>query len=159
VKVFVRGTTDKNPMVVAFYPDDADVSATAHGEGVTVLTLPAGVIAAPKKDGGSGMPTLIDDWRDRAGAIPVEAEAKRRINEAFPLAEQIDALQDMLTFLMKHGANPATWPEDALARKAEIDVRWKYVGEVKERARAHGSVPVLDPGSDKIWPTRIPKKK
>lgn len=162
MKVFVRtgdlAIGDK-PRVLAFYPDSTEVKDDAHGDGVTVLTLPSNaVVRQGRGRRGGGMFVLADDWRDRAGSLPVEMEAKRRSDEVFPLAEQISSLRETVQNIFTHGSDPTQWPDDLKTRKAELDEKWRYLGEVKDRARASASAPLIDLRSDKIWPRRPPAK-
>ena len=156
MKVFIRTSelSAKKPNVVAFYPDSTDIGDDAHGDGMTVLILPQAVVTADRL----GMIFLDESWRERAGSLPVDAEAKRRIDEAFTVSEQVEALRDLVQFLIEHGADVSNWPADAKERKALLDERWRYIDEVRERARAHGRAPPFDPSSDKAWPRRMTKK-
>lgn len=159
MKVFVRKSdlaAGDKPVAIAFYPDNSDIADDAHGEGVTVLTLPMHALVQPNPASG-GLYHLADDWRERAGSLPVEAEAKRRIEETFGAQEQLNALREIVENIVKHGSI-SNWPEEARTRKAEFDEKWNYVDEVRERARAHAPSAPIDPGSDKLWPRRFPKK-
>jgi hypothetical protein len=161
MKVFIR-TNDLNeetPIVVACYDDEKAVPDDAHGAGMTVLTLPRELIESPRIELNGGMPFLAKNWRERAGTMPVEAEARRRIDDAFPVSEQLSALHDMLDAIMRHGADVSKWPEDVRHRKALFDQRWKYVSDVVSKSLEHARTAApRDPSSDKIWPQRMAKK-
>lgn len=157
MKVFVRSSNlaGERPVVLAFYPDDSNVGNDAHGEGVTILTLP---MEAIEKGEHSGLPSLVKDWRARAKSIPIHAEAKRRIEEAFTIEDQVNALREMIEMIMEHGLDSERWPVAARERKIAIDEKWSYIDEVKERARAHSPNVLINPDSDKLWPRRLTKK-
>jgi hypothetical protein len=157
MKVFIRSSdlTGEKPRVIAFYPDGSDVPDNAHGDGITVLNLPMSVLVREAYD---PVPVLAEDWRARAGSLVVEAEAKRRIDEALPLSEQIGALREMISFIVQYGVNVSEWPAAATARKAELDELWNYIDEIRERARAHMPAIPPNPVSDKVWPRRLAKK-
>jgi hypothetical protein len=160
MKVFIR-TTDLNsetPNLIACYPDESSVSDDAHGEGMTVLIVPREVIESPKLEINGGMPYLATNWRERSGAMPVKAEAKRRIDDAFSVSDQLTALHDMIDAITRYGADASKWPEDVRHRKVTFDERWKYVTEVTDKIREHAQAPPRDPSSDKIWPRRLAKK-
>jgi hypothetical protein len=158
MKVFVRTSElhGKKPVVLAFYRDDIEVNAKAHGEGTTMLTVP---MSALVRDPIDKLFYLAEDWQQRAGPSMLDAEVKRRIEEIMPISEQISTLHETVNNIIKHGADHAKWPLEARGRKAEIDELWNYVAAVKERARAHAPNIPRDPGSDKIWPPRIAKKR
>jgi hypothetical protein len=170
MKVFVRTSSlggGKAPEVIAYYPDDSEVAADAHGSEMTMLVVPKHVLktAADKSDDMmsplSSMPTmpkLADDWRETAASVILQAEAKRRTEDVFPVSEQMSSLRDLLRFTLQYGTDTSKWPTEAKNRKAEIDSLWNYVGEVRERVRALSSLP-NDPVSDKNWPTRMTRKK
>ena len=100
------------------------------------------------------IPKLAQDWRERAGAMPMQAEARRRIDAVLSSDDQMLLLHDMQNLLIQHGTDVAKWPTEARARKADIDQKWTYVRDIKERVRAMKSAPA-NPASDKNWPTRI----
>lgn len=158
MKVFIRSEhlADEAPIVVGCYPDESLVKDEAHGEGVTVLTLPDDLVISDADKG--GLLTLIKDWRQRAGALPVKAEAKRRIVQAFTVSDQLNALHEIVDLITKHGSDVSAWPAGAQQRKAEFDERRNYIGEILERARGHAPSLPRDPRSDKIWPHRLAKK-
>jgi len=150
MKVFVRTgdlSTDE-PVVIATYSDESHVADSAHGDGMSVLTLPPDAVAMH-----DGMPHLRKDWRDRAGPMPVAAEAKRRVEREFPVDKQIDALRELIALILANGTESAKWPEGIRARMAEIDEQFRFIDEIKQRAKDHPVAP-LDPGSDKLWPRR-----
>jgi hypothetical protein len=157
MRVFIRSEHlgEDEPIVVGAYPDESPVKEDAHGDGVTVLTLPDGLVKSDVDKG--GLLTLIKDWRARAGTLPVKTEAKRRIGEVLTISDQLNALAELVDLITKHGADVSSWPEDAKQHKAQFDERRNYVGEVLERARATPVMP-RDPGSDKVWPRRLAKK-
>jgi hypothetical protein len=160
MKVFIR-TNDldgKTPTVVACYADETEIRDDVHGEGMTVLSVPREVIESPKLEINNGLPYLAANWRERVGSAPVKAEAKRRIDDAFSVSDQLNALHDMIDAIVRYGTDPAKWPEDARHRKVLFDERWKYVADVKAKVREHAAVLPRDPGSDKIWPHRLMKK-
>ena len=157
MKVFVRAADlpGEKPMVIASYADDVDIADDAHGQDVNVLTLPAHAIVQDER---LGSLTLAENWRERAGGLPVRVEAKRRIEEAFTISDQLNALHEVIDLVVKHGTDATQWPTEARQRKAELDERWEYIGEVRERVRAHAPSVPLDPHSDKVWPRRLTKK-
>jgi hypothetical protein len=158
MKVFIRTSelTSDKPHVIAFYPDGSNIKNDAHGTGLTVLTVPDTVLA--QGDAADPIPKLIKDWRTRAGSVIVESEAKRRIDEALSSIDRFTTLREVIEFVVQHGSDVSKWPSEAKARKAEIDELWRYLGEIRERARAHASVIPHDPGSDKVWPRRPIKR-
>jgi thioesterase domain-containing protein len=101
------------------------------------------------------LPKLARGWRDRAGPVMLEAEAKRRITDVIPLDEQIASLHEVQDFIVKYGTDVAKWPVEARNRKAEIDQKLNYIHEVRARASAHSKAVPANPVSDKIWPTRL----
>jgi hypothetical protein len=168
MKVFIRTSDlgEKSPRLIAFYRDESAVPDDAHGEGMTVLTLPANAMIAerlyadaPPEAGEPIIMRLADDWRQRVGPTVLEAQATQRINEAFSPAEQISALRETVDLVIKHGPDASSWPTSAKQRKAEIDEKWKYIGEIKERLRALMPSMPADPTSDKAWPMRLAKRR
>jgi hypothetical protein len=159
MKVFIRASElmAERPLVVAHYSDETLIRDDAHGEGLIVLTLPQDVITGPSKTS-HGFSSLAAGWRERAGSMPVDAEAKRRIEETFPIADQIESMRDVIDSVLKHGADTSKWPADVKQRKAGYDEKWKYVTEVMAKRREHTTVMPRDPSSDKIWPRRLPGK-
>jgi hypothetical protein len=158
MKVFIRTSElsgSEPPTVIAFYDDNADIAPDAHGPGTTVLTLPGKVLDRDPEY--RRPPRLARDWRDRAGSLPVEAEANRRVEDVLPAADQAATLHELVDLIIKHGTDVSKWPTDAKNRKAEIDEAWTYVRGVRSRARSLKSAPP-DLASDKAWPTRIAKK-
>lgn len=159
MKVFIRTAElergDK-PKVIAFYPDEAAVKPDAHGGGTTVLTLPNNtVIRDDRRKGGSGMYVLADNWRELAGSMPVEAEAKRRVDDVLPLTDQVDRLRETIDLIISHGVDQSKWPPEANQRKADFDARLRYVNEVRERARSQSTTAAShEISSDKFWPRR-----
>ena len=103
-----------------------------------------------------GMSSLVTGWRDKAGAIPVKAEAKRRIERDFSVADQLNILHELVDAILKHGADMSKWPADVRQRKMAHDEGRKYIADVRERARTQTIVP-RDPASDKLWPQRLKK--
>lgn len=159
MKVFLKSSVgDNSPRIVAQYPDGARVRDDAHGEGVTVLTLPDNLIVPEFEQGLFRGMRLVDDWRKRAGPEMVEAEAKRRTEEVASASEQAAALNEKLDLILRHGINVSTWPEEAKDRKAEIDGVLSYVAAVRDRARTYASSVPIDLGADKIWPPRPVRK-
>jgi len=158
VKVFIRtgDLSSDTPTVIACYSDEVSIKNNAHGEGMTVLHLPAAAIEGPNETN-RNVPRLFAKWRELAGSMPVEAEAKSRIEEAFPSFEQLDALRDLMESAMKYGWDAAKWPADAQQRKRSYDEKWKYVADVKDKAREHSAALPRDLGSDKVWPHRLTK--
>ena len=173
MKVFIKTSEvgESTPRVVATYSDDSDVADDAHGAGITVLTLPASVLRYTKRpmllpgkqpftnrSFGAQMPTLAADWRERAGAMPVEAEAKHRIAAAFPPDEQTSALIDVINAIISYGTDVSKWPSAAQQLKAELDEKRRYIAEVKMRVQSHIQTLRHDPSNDKIWPPRPLKR-
>jgi hypothetical protein len=164
MKVFIRASEldSGEPVVIASYDDAVDISPHAHGDGMILVTVPGNVLTYETTLAGSfllrGLPKLARDWRERSSELTIAGEAKRRIEEVLPASEQMATLYDIVDFFLKHGTDISSWPTDAKDRKAEIEQMWNYVREVKERARALKSTPA-NPTSDKVWPTRIAKKK
>jgi hypothetical protein len=166
MKVFIRTDqlNEQKPQIIATYPDESSVSSSAHGEGVTILTLPTDVLARNVRRPGQqpyvrrskfNLPTLVNDWRQRAGTIPVEAEAKRRIGDAIASNDELlKILNDIMTF----GADVSKWPPDAVQRKIELDEKRNYIDAVRKQMLIHSAAMPYDPSSDKIWPQRILKK-
>jgi hypothetical protein len=141
--------SNERPTVIAFYDDNVEVSAAAHGDGMMVITVSSSML-----DLSQHVPKLAADWRTKAGKAITESEAKRRVDEVLPLTEQVSSLRETVELIVQHGADLATWPAEAKTRKAEIDNKWTYVDAVHERARAMSVTP-HNPVSDKVWPTRI----
>jgi hypothetical protein len=161
MKVFVRAgeLAGEKPTVVACYSDESEVSDKLHGDGMTVLTVPSGVIVTePLPGGGMSLPRLASNWRERVGSVPVAAEAQRRISDAFSVSDQLSSLHDMIDSVMKYGADETRWPQDARQRKAAFDEKWRYVVDVKNKLRELSASPPSDPSGDKIWPRRPMKK-
>ena len=161
MKVFVR-TGDlsggKRPEVVAFYDDDTDISPDAHGPGMSVITVPGHLIAHERDERNPMVPMvprLADNWRSRVGPHFTAAEAERRVNDVLAPSEQVSALHEVVEMVVQHGTDVSKWPSVAKARKAELDEKWNYLGEVRERARAHAPSAPIDPSSDKVWPARL----
>jgi hypothetical protein len=158
MKIVVRSNElgGASPSVVAFYPDNSDVSADAHGEGMTVISVPQNVLAYETREDGtrSPMPILAKDWRERAGSLPLHAEARRRIDDVLSVDEQMLSLHELIDLAIQHGTDISKWPQEAKDRKAEIEHQWKYIRDITERVRATKSAPA-NPTSDKNWPTRI----
>jgi hypothetical protein len=161
MKVFIRTSdiANEKPILIASYPDESDIKDNAHGEGMIVLTVPREVIQSPTHGAaGNGMPYLAKDWRERAGTVPVAAEAKRRIEDAFPISDQLRSLHEMIDAMTKYGAQEAAWPPEIRQRKAAFDERWKYVTDVTSKANEHAPAMPRDPSNDKLWPRRPMKK-
>jgi hypothetical protein len=165
MKVFIRSDdlTNERPIIIEYYPDGSEVQDNAHGEGMTVLTVPKDVIQSQGKAGVDGRnigpPALVSNWRQHVGSRPIDAEAEKRINEVFTQTEQISALHEIIDAMINHGIDSTNWPENLKVRRAEIEAQFEYVKAVKESARAHATSIPLNPGSDKIWPRRITKMK
>jgi len=156
-KVFIRTNdlANERPIIVASYADNTEIADDAHGQGMTVMTLPAFLLGGPSKES-LGMSSLVTGWRDKAGAIPVKAEAKRRIERDFSVADQLNILHELVDAILKHGADMSKWPADVRQRKMAHDEGRKYIADVRERARTQTIVP-RDPASDKLWPQRLKK--
>jgi hypothetical protein len=161
MKVFIRPTeltSGHAPTVIASYADDTDVPLDAHGDAV-VLTVPNKLLVFETfPDGTPKPPKLKEGWREQAAEATLAAEAQRRIDEVMTPSEQISGIYELLQFTMQYGGDVSQWPQDAKARKAELETAFNYAREVRERARAQRGVPV-NPMSDKAWPTRIARKK
>jgi hypothetical protein len=159
MKVFIR-TADldkERPIICASYGDDTVIADDAHGEGMTVLTLPSKTLGGPSRES-FGMPSLVAGWRGHAGDMPVKAEAKRRIEQAFPVLDQLGALYDIIDTITKHGLDMSKWPADVRQRKLGYDEGFKYIADVNDKARTHAAAMPRDPASDRIWPKRLTKK-
>jgi hypothetical protein len=160
MKVFVRTDSlagGEKPVVIAIYPDDSDVPINAYGEGTTLLNVPMHAIERPPPDTGVGF-VLSHNWRDTVGDVPIKAEAKHRIEEAFPISDQLNNLHEMIDAVMKYGIDISKWPAEARRSKTESDKKWNYVSEVRERAKTHVAAMPYNPSSDKIWPRRLMQK-
>jgi hypothetical protein len=157
-KVFIRTNdlSNERPIIVASYPDDATVADDAHGQGMTVLTVPSQVLGGPSKES-LGMASLAAGWREQAGDMPVKAEAKRRIESGFSISDQLNMLHEIVDAITKHGADMTKWPADVRQRKMAHDEGRKYIAEVRDKVRAHRAAAPRDPASDKIWPQRMKK--
>jgi hypothetical protein len=164
MKVFIRSSSlnSARPEVMAYYDDTTEVPDGAHGEGMTIMNVPANAFARERQDINKGianpMPKLIDNWREFAKDTILTGEANRRINEVLPPEQEAAASHELLALVLQHGTDVSQWPADAKTRKAEIDDALNYVRAVRERARSYTSVPA-DPASDKAWPPRIKKFK
>ena len=158
-KVFIRTDDLGNdrPIVVASYKDDIVIADDAHGAGMTVMTVPDQVLGGPSP-GSLGMASLTRGWREHAGDMPVKAEAKRRIEKAFSVSDQLNALFDMVNAITQYGADMSKWPADVRQRKNDYDAGHRYVTEVRNKAQTHIATKPRDPASDKIWPQRPAKK-
>jgi hypothetical protein len=156
MKIFVRTNdlTAERPTVIAAYTDDTVIADNAHGDGMTILSLPKEVIRNPETFG-SGMLFLSPDWRERAGSMPVEGEAKRRIDDVFTIYDRLNALQDMIDAITTHGADASRWPPEARKCKTAFDEQRKYITEVRDRLRQHIAAPPRDPSGEKLWPQRL----
>jgi hypothetical protein len=161
MKVFVRTSNlaEEKPIVIAFYPDTSNVKDDAHGDGVTVLSLPMSALVTPDpRNKGVNLYTLSSDWRQTSGSLSVKGEAKRRIEQVFSISDQLNALHEIIDIVVKHGADASRWPGSVRDRKIELDEKWNYIGEVRERVRSHEPAMPHNPGSDKAWPRRLAKK-
>lgn len=158
-KVFIRTSdlTHDRPIVIASYKDDAVIAADAHGEGVTVMTVPDQVVGGPSPNS-LGMASLVAGWRERAGDMPTKAEAKRRIEKSFSVSDQLNVLHDMVDAITKYGADMTKWPADVRQRKMAYEEGRKYIAQVREKVSAHGATMPRDPASDKMWPQRLTRK-
>jgi hypothetical protein len=157
-KIFIRTSdlTDERPIIVASYKDDTMIADDAHGEGMTVMTVPDQLLGGPSPNS-LGMASLVAGWRERAGTIPVKAEAKRRIEKSFSISDQLNVLHDMVDTILKYGVDTSKWPADMVQRKAAYDAGRKYIADVREKVRANQIMP-RDPASDKVWPQRLTRK-
>jgi len=159
MKVFIRTSSlnEKSPQVIATYDNSSTIKSDAHGPDMTVLELPDAIhlIGIGLAE---GAPRLPDDWRERFSEPILEAEARRRIEEALPISEQLSTLRETVELILHHGQDVSTWPKEAKDRKADIDDAWNYVRDLRARVRALKSLPA-NPVSDKNWPTKIAKAK
>jgi len=158
-KIYIRNSdlTLERPIIVASYSDDTVIADDAHGEGMTVLTVPNQLLGGPSP-GSLGMASLVTGWRERAGQMPVKAEAKRRIEAGFSVSDQLNALYDLVNAILQYGTDIHKWPADVTQRKLVYDEGFKYVADIREKTKSHGAAMPRDPGSDKIWPQRLAKK-
>jgi len=156
MKVFVRtgDLSNPDPIVVASYSDETVVPDNAHGEGLSVLTVPSDAVSTIE----DGLPRLKRNWREQSGTMPVEAEARRRIEKDFSVADQVSALYELVTLILDRGGDVSKWPRQAIARRSELDDLFSHVAAIRERARQNPVAP-LDPSSDKLWPRRNSSSK
>jgi hypothetical protein len=116
MKCFVR-TSDLDEggeiEVLAFYDDDTDVPAEAHGSDTRIITVDHGLLTFPmKSDGTPEMPRIPADWRERSRKV-------------FPLGERTKSVYELVNFILEHGADVSQWPQEAKDRYDEIQNRWK----------------------------------
>jgi hypothetical protein len=158
MKIFIRADdlAAKRPTIIAAYEDNVEIADNAHGDGMTVLYLPKDVMKIPKAGEveGGGMMYLAPDWRERAGSMPVEGEAKRRIEEVFSISDRLNVLQDMIEAITTHGADSSRWPPEARKNKTSFDEQQRYITEVRSKAREHLAALPRDPSGEKLWPQR-----
>jgi len=156
MKVFIRSDeiASEKPIVIGMYPDDSNIADDAHGSGISVVSVPDGLVERTR-----GEPLrLAANWRERVGSSPVAAEAKRRIEDAFSLADQVQSLHDLIEAIVSHGPDMSKWPADVRQHKQALDEKWKYVGAVRAKANEHSKALPRDPSNDKAWPQRLVKK-
>jgi hypothetical protein len=157
MKIFIRKSSlgEKNPEIVASYGSDQPVNANTHGNDMSMFEIPDGLVSLALLPDET-MPRLPEDWRERLTEPAVQAEAKRRIDEALSPIEQITTLHELVEFVLQHGSEIEHWPDSAKRRKADIDKTWDYVRAVKESARTIKSLPATL-SHDKHWPERLAK--
>jgi len=108
--------------VVAYYDDHVQFSLAAHGEGLTVVSLPIEAIETR-----GGMPTLKADWRDKFKGA--------RVGEPFSLQDQVASVAEMLTLLLEN-ADTTKWPERVRNRRAEFDKAWAHLKAARNASRS-----------------------
>lgn len=146
-------TGDDPIPVVAFYEASVDISSDAHGEGMTVITVPSDAI----ESGTPGIgPVLAPGWRDKYRAEVAGGEASRRILEVFPDHSQRNSSAEYSNYITLHGADTSRWPQAAQLRRAEIERAWTYVNAVRTaNAKLVTSTLPRDPTANGHWPARI----
>jgi hypothetical protein len=144
---------EQQPMVIGYYPDGTIIRDLSRlGENLALMTVPDSAVVPSKDVPGY---VLAANWRSHAEVI-ANAEAKRRISEAFPDYSQSNAQADAVASITKFGADTEAWPTDAKDRKAAADAGWNYVNSVRQSSDAMVSGLPLDPTDDSHWPTKIP---
>jgi hypothetical protein len=152
MQVFVRRSAlsqkSDTVAVLAYFDDATMITPDMHPPGSTLLSLD-GVVQLP-----IGGVTLAPGWREANAARILNAEAERRIAEVFPEREQLASLADVLSRILKHGADSAGWPKEATARSAEFERAWAYAKSVRRTAEAKRGALPPDPTADEHWPKR-----
>jgi hypothetical protein len=97
---------------------------------------------------------LVSDWRTSQLVAAITGESQRRIYECFSDFMQRNANSDVNRSITLYGANSASWPSDAQARKAEGDRGWTFITQVRQTANAITVMP-NDPTADVNGPPRI----
>jgi hypothetical protein len=160
MKVFVRSSDlasgEKIP-VVAYYDDDSPVTATAHGAGITVISIPPQLLMHERIEGepsaGFGTAFLSPDWHTHAGPEVMRGEARRRADMVLPPEQRLIALYELINLMLAHGADAARWPTDAKNRLADLQRQFDYVQKVYAVAATFQQAPV-NPASDSHWPNK-----
>src|SRR5262245_2937123 len=158
LKVFVKNEelTKPTPTVMASYDEATTVPEGAHGENVVNFLVQDQFLKI--SDDIPPRQYLIEGWRTADTALEINpvmrAEAQRRINAVFSPEQRIASVHELVEMLLKYGLDPAKWPNDAVARRGQIERLWNYVRDVNERAKSHKMVPT-DPTNNSNWPTRI----
>ena len=155
MKVFIKTSelSQHSPNVIASYPDNSDVAANAHGDGVIVVTVPQNLIQSVTDSNFQSRVKLVEGWRERAGKTIMVAEAERRALEVFPRDQQVRAINELVFSVLRHGPDPEKWPNEAKQRYIKIDQLWKYLGALDEVVAGRVQAPT-NPLSDEHWPTR-----
>jgi hypothetical protein len=147
----LQNETTENPVrVVASYRNDQIVDRDWHGPQCTVVSVSdSKIVMKPPPD--EGMLILISTWRE--DYLPtVNAEAQRRITDAFPIYKQNNYNAIYNQNQSQHGTDTTTWPDQAFV--AEYSRGWQYISDVRTVANSFTAMPV-DPTDDSIWPTAI----
>jgi hypothetical protein len=153
MQVFIKraqlaAKADAAIQVTASYDDHIVIAPTAHGPGMTVLSLGPTAL----RNIGSGITMLAPDWRDANRVEIAGGEARRRILEAFPEHAQRNAALELSLLTAQHGA--AVWPKEAQKRRAEIERMTAYVTAVRRAAQGVVGALPADPTADAHWPPR-----
>ena len=136
--------------VLAFYPDSPTLVNTIHGPNATRLQVPDADL-----DQSQFPNVLVSTFRNDMETM-VNSEGGQRITAVFTDDMQRNANADVNRSTMLYGADPATWPSDAQARKAEGDRGWQYVSAVRQASDALSTqTSLVDPTDDSHWPTVI----
>jgi hypothetical protein len=156
--------TDPVP-ILCYYPDTPVQPKNTHGAGATVMTMPFTAIVLPPPPtysveglkNPSPPPLLVSTWRADNMPMIVNGEANRRIQLVFPDFMQRNANADINRSLTLYGPDSSTWPSDAQDRKAQNDLGWAYVGNVRQTSDALASnLTMTDPTNDTHWPVAPP---
>lgn len=140
--------------VLASYPNDALVTIDMHGAAYTVLLVADSAINRNELNARQPFPTLTPTWRNDYKPV-INAEAQRRIFDAFPDYKQRNYTAAVQQSITQYGADATVWPQPAKDTKTEGDRGWTYVNSVRTAANAWTGMPGGDPTADGIWPPII----